>query len=121
VWLLGLLIGTAFFFNDLNIGPAWAACADVGERYAGTISGAMNMAGSLFGAAGAVLAGNLFNRGQDEIVFTFYAGSYCLAALCWLAVKVPKPVAENAAGAVLSKDLRLLTDVVAVQGGGATV
>jgi MFS transporter, ACS family, glucarate transporter len=93
VWLLGLLVGTAFFLNDLNIGPAWAACADVGERDTGMISGAMNMVGSLFGAAGASLAGYFFHRGQDEVIFTIYAGTYALAALCWLAVKVPKPVA----------------------------
>ena len=27
VWVLGFLLGAAFFGNDLNIGPAWAACA----------------------------------------------------------------------------------------------
>src|SRR5262249_39599474 len=31
IWLLGLLFSAAFFLNDLNMGPAWAACADIGE------------------------------------------------------------------------------------------
>jgi len=50
--LLAFAFGAMFFFNDANLGPAWAACADVGERHAGTLSGAMNMTGSFFGAAG---------------------------------------------------------------------
>src|SRR4029077_486385 len=43
VWLVGLAFSAWFFFNDGMLGPAWASCADVGERYAGTLSGAMNM------------------------------------------------------------------------------
>ena len=43
VWTLGLLLTLTFFGNDLSMGPAWASCADIGERYAGTVSGAMNM------------------------------------------------------------------------------
>ncbi len=57
VWLLAVLFSAMFFFNDASMGPAWAACADVGERHAGTLSGAMNMTGSLLGAAGMGLAG----------------------------------------------------------------
>ncbi|HLN26770.1 MAG TPA: MFS transporter [Gemmataceae bacterium] len=121
VWLLGLLLSTAFFLNDLNIGPAWAACADVGERHTGTISGAMNMVGSLAGAGGAVLAGSLFKRGHDDIVFTVYAGTYCLAALCWLCVRVSKPLADKAASAIPALDVGSLTDAVAVPEGGAAV
>src|SRR5205823_1706135 len=43
VWLVGFAFCAWFFFNDAMIGPAWASCADVGERYAGTLSGTMNM------------------------------------------------------------------------------
>ena len=42
VWLLAVLLTATFFFNDLTMGPAWAACADIGERFAGTLSGTMN-------------------------------------------------------------------------------
>ena len=87
----------ASFCNDLNMGPSWAACADIGERHTGMISGAMNMAGSIAGAAGTAFAGYYFKKGQDQFVFTVYAGSYVVAALCWLAVKVGRPVAEKAA------------------------
>jgi sugar phosphate permease len=91
-WLLGLAFSAWFFFNDATMGPAWASCADVGERYAGTLSGAMNMTGAFLGAVGMAAAGRLFHRGQDDVVFVLFACSYGLAALCWLAVDVTKPL-----------------------------
>jgi sugar phosphate permease len=94
IWLLALLLATAFFCNDLSMGPAWAACADVGESYAGTVSGAMNMLGSVLGAAGSIFAGYFFERHQTTLVFVVYAGSYLLAALSWLAVNVERPLLE---------------------------
>jgi MFS transporter, ACS family, glucarate transporter len=93
VWLLGALFGAWFFFNDLNMGPAWAACADVGERSAGTLSGAMNMIGQFFGATGMSFAGWMMHSGHDEAMFVIFAVSYALAAACWLAVDVTKPLA----------------------------
>jgi sugar phosphate permease len=92
VWLLGLVFSAWFFFNDATMGPAWASCADVGERYAGTLSGAMNMTGALFGAAGIALAGACMHRGLDDLMFLLFACSYGLAALCWLAVDVTRPL-----------------------------
>jgi sugar phosphate permease len=95
IWLLAISVSVWFFCNDLIMGPAWAACADIGERYAGTLSGAMNMMGSFAGAAGTALAGKLLQQGQAEWVFLLFACSYGLAALCWLLVDVTKPLAEN--------------------------
>jgi sugar phosphate permease len=89
---LALAISAWFFFNDATMGPAWASCADVGERYAGTLSGAMNMTGAFAGAAGMRFAGMLFDAGRHETVFIVFACSYVLAALCWLAVDVTKPL-----------------------------
>jgi sugar phosphate permease len=94
-WLLGLLLTASFFGNDLTMGPAWASCADIGERYAGTLSGAMNMIGALAGASGTALAGYLFKEGRSEIVFYLFAGVYSLAALCWLGVDVTKRLASD--------------------------
>ncbi|HKB37374.1 MAG TPA: MFS transporter [Gemmataceae bacterium] len=91
-WLLALSISAWMFFNDATMGPAWASCADVGERYAGTLSGAMNMIGAFLGAAGMLLAGQLLDRHAYEIMFVIFACSYVLAALCWLAVDVTKPL-----------------------------
>jgi sugar phosphate permease len=92
VWLLALAFSMAFFFNDATMGPAWASCADVGERHAGTLSGAMNMTGAFLGAAAMSFAGLLFDRQMDEVVFVAFACSYGLGSLCWLAVDVTKPL-----------------------------
>jgi sugar phosphate permease len=94
-WLLGLLFSAMFFFNDANMGPAWASCADVGERYAGTLSGAMNMTGAFFGAVGMAFAGACFHRKLDTVVFVTFACSYVLAALSWLLVDVTRPIEPN--------------------------
>ena len=97
-WFLAVAISAWFFFSDANMAPAWAACADVGEQYAGTLSGAMNMMGSLFGAAGSVFAGACLHRGQYDVVFIVFAFSYFLAALCWLAINAAKPLVAKADG-----------------------
>ncbi|HEV3260694.1 MAG TPA: MFS transporter [Gemmataceae bacterium] len=92
LWLLALLLGASFFCNDLMMGPAWAACADIGERYAGTLSGGMNMLGSLAGAAGTYFAGHYFQSGHADLVFIVFACSYGLAALCWMGVNAARPL-----------------------------
>jgi MFS family permease len=92
VWLMALSFSAWFFFNDGTMGPAWASCADVGERYAGTLSGAMNMTGAFLGAIGMALAGRLLHRHLDEVMFIVFACSYALAALCWLLVDVTRPL-----------------------------
>ncbi len=95
VWQIALAFSAWFFFNDATMGPAWAACADVGERYAGTLSGAMNMTGAFMGAAGMTLAGWWLDLGQYHLMFIVFACSYALAALCWLAVDATKPLASG--------------------------
>jgi sugar phosphate permease len=92
VWLLALAFSAMFFFNDATMGPAWASCADVGERYAGTLSGAMNMTGAFLGALGMSLAGRLLDHGRADVMFVVFACSYVLASLCWLAIDVTKPL-----------------------------
>jgi sugar phosphate permease len=96
VWLLGLLLTLSFFGNDLTMGPAWASCADVGERYTGTLSGTMNMIGAFLGAAATKLVGFLFGSGRPQLVFIVFAGVYGLAALSWLGVDVTKRLTDPA-------------------------
>jgi sugar phosphate permease len=96
VWVLGWLLCAWFFCNDLAMGPAWAASADIGERHAGTLSGAMNMMGSLVGAVGMKLAGYLLFEHRYPLLFSVFACSYVLAALCWLLVDVTKPLSATA-------------------------
>lgn len=98
VWQLAIIIGAWMFFNDAMLGPAWASCADVGERYAGTISGAMNMTGAFMGATGVTMAGYCLKHGQYHLLFTLFAASYALASLCWLMIDVTKPIVQRQSG-----------------------
>lgn len=92
VWMVAFLFSASFFGNDMMMGPAWASCADVGERYAGTVSGIMNMTSQFAGAAGMYFAGVMLQRGEAETLFTFFGCSYVLASLSWLAVDVTRPL-----------------------------
>ena len=92
VWLLAFLFSASFFCNDMMMGPAWASCADVGERYAGTVSGTMNMIGQFAGAAGMYFAGVMLQGGRAETLFIVFGCSYALAAICWMAIDVTRPL-----------------------------
>ena len=95
VWLLGGLLCLTFICNDLAMGPAWAACADIGERSAGTLAGLMNMVGALAGALGNLVAGELFQRGYAQTLFVIFGGSFAMAALSWLLIDATKPLEEK--------------------------
>lgn len=92
VWLLAFVLCASFFCNDLNMAPAWAASADIGDRYAGTLGGAMNMTGNFIGAAGTSFAGWMIREQHSTSLFAILGCSYVIAALCWLFVDVTKPL-----------------------------
>jgi MFS family permease len=94
-WLLGLLLTVTFFGNDLTMGPAWAASADIGERFAGTLSGAMNMIGAFAGAGGMWLVGRLLDLERPDLVFLIFGGVYGLGALCWFGVDVNRRLVDT--------------------------
>jgi hypothetical protein len=62
----------------------------------------MNMSGQLFGAAGTTFAGIMLQRGESDLMFLVFTCAFILAALCWLAVDVTRPVlrgrSENVQG-----------------------
>jgi MFS family permease len=89
---LGVLICAIFFFNDVNMGPAWASVADIAERYAGTLGGAMNMTAAIFGAAGNLAAGYLFAGGREWLLFGVYACSVWMSGVAVLVMDVTRPL-----------------------------
>ena len=91
-WALALVLCLVFFCNDLVIGPAWASCADIGERHAGVLGGAMNMIGSVMGAAGMLLAGYML---RSSLLFAIYAGSFWIAAILMQQVDVTQTLADG--------------------------
>jgi nitrate/nitrite transporter NarK len=92
---LATLLVLAFFGNDLAMAPAWAAAADIGERYTGVLSGAMNMAASFMAAAEARTVGQLLDGHDLVMPFILLALSYALGTLCWLGVDVRRTLAED--------------------------
>jgi hypothetical protein len=93
--MLGFLLCVTFVGNDLAMGPAWAAAADIGGKHTGILSGAMNMMASLTAAVAAILTGHLFEDGYRVLPFVIFATSYALGALCWLRVDVTETLADQ--------------------------
>jgi ACS family glucarate transporter-like MFS transporter len=80
-----ITMGLASFCNDLVMPGAWGACMDVGGRYAGTLSGTMNMMGNLGGAVSPTLIGYILRWTHDNWNITFYvsAAVYVMGVLFW--------------------------------------
>ena len=89
-----LVLGMAGLFNDFVMPAAWAGCMDVGGRYAGTVSGAMNMMGSVAGALSPLVVGYLLAWTSQNWTLTFYvsAAIYSLGAICWLFLDAHTPL-----------------------------
>lgn len=96
VRLLAILLSLSFGCADLAMGPAWASCADIGERSAGTLAGAMNMMANVGGAITAMIAGSLFQHERPGLAFAIFSGCFLLASLCWIGVDAGQPLSVRA-------------------------
>jgi ACS family glucarate transporter-like MFS transporter len=95
-----MVLGLAGFFNDFVMPAAWAGTMDIGGRYAGTVSGAMNMMGSIAGASSVLVVGYLLAwTGNWTLTFYVSAGIYLVGAVCWLFLDSHTPVEQPAAAA----------------------
>jgi ACS family glucarate transporter-like MFS transporter len=94
-----LSMGMASFFNDTTLPGSWASCMDVGGKYAGTVSGSMNMMGNLGGMAGPIVVGYVLDwtRHDWRLAFVISAIIYFLGAFCWLFLDPVTPIEEPAA------------------------
>jgi ACS family glucarate transporter-like MFS transporter len=91
-----ILLGLAGFFNDFVMPAAWAGAMDIGGRYSGTVSGAMNMVGNIGGALSPLIIGYILTWYPGNWVLTFYlsSGIYLLGAICWLFIDAETPLEE---------------------------
>ena len=89
-----VVLGFAGFFNDVIMPAAWAGTMDIGGRYAGTVSGAMNMMGSIAGAFSVTVVAYILTWTNDDWTLTFMisSGIYLIGALCWLFLDSHSPV-----------------------------
>lgn len=84
LWAM-VAMGMASFANDLVMPGAWGACMDVGGKYAGTLSGSMNMMGNMAGFAAPTVTGYVlrWTDGDWNVNLYIMAGVYLLGTLCW--------------------------------------
>jgi MFS family permease len=93
-----LAIGMASFSNDLVMPGTWASAMDVGGKYAGTVSGAMNMWGNIGGAMSPLAIGYMLRWSNNNWNLTFYvsAAIYLMGIVCWALLDPVTPLVEEA-------------------------
>ncbi len=79
------VIALASFFGDMAMPHAWSATMDLGGKYAGTLSGAMNTWGNVGGAMSPMVIGYVLKWTHNDWNLTFYiaAAVYAAGILCW--------------------------------------
>ena len=99
VWAM-VAMGLASFGNDLAMPPSWAACMDVGGKYAGSLSGSMNMAGNIAGFVSPAMVAYILSWTGRNWIITFYvsAAIYFVGAVCWLFIDPVTPLDRADAG-----------------------
>ena len=93
-----LAMGMASFCNDLVMPCAWGACMDIGGKYAGTVSGSMNMMGNLAGFVAPQVGGIILDRtgGNWDMFLYTMALSYFIGAFTWPFLNSNKTLEESA-------------------------
>ena len=92
-----LAMGMASFCNDLTMPGSWATCMDIGGKYAGTVSGSMNMMGNFGGMAGPFVVGYVLQVTTKnwELVFAISSAIYFLGAFFWLFIDPVTPLEKD--------------------------
>ena len=92
-WVM-LAMGLASFCNDVVMPPSWAACMDIGGKYAGTVSGSMNMMGNLAAYVSPVAGGYILAAtGRNWDVFLYLMASvYLLGSVIWPFIDPETPI-----------------------------
>jgi sugar phosphate permease len=102
VWQAETLLCLGFLVNDLTVPIIWAVCSDVGGRFAGTLSGLMNMIGGI----GAILSPLLLPYVHEMLhehfdpaitwrfIFAGLAASWFIGAISWLFIDAGKPLVD---------------------------
>ncbi|HYO79961.1 MAG TPA: MFS transporter, partial [Bryobacteraceae bacterium] len=91
-------LGLTSFFNDLVMPGAWATCMDIGGKYAGTVSGSMNMMGNIAGFVAPWVGGRILDTGYGWSTFLYtMAAMYVLGGLCWPFINTDRRIDEREA------------------------
>src|SRR5690606_8796897 len=101
--LIILFLSLSFGVMDLMLPSAWAICLDVGHKYAGAVTGAMNTAGNIGGFMCTVLFGYLVTAFDSYNVPVFViAGMLLISAFLFSRIDPRKPLVEESESVSLS-------------------
>jgi sugar phosphate permease len=82
-----LLISLSAASSDFTLAASWSTCADIGGRFAGTISGTMNMVGNFGSMLSPLLMGYLISSfGSWNLTFYIAAALNVIGMLLWLKI-----------------------------------
>jgi len=89
-------LALSFAVSDFMLPNCWAVCLDIGKRYAGTVTGAMNMAGQMGAFIAAAAYGGLVEQHGWNVPLAGLAVLSLVSALFWLRIDatrvlVPEP------------------------------
>jgi MFS family permease len=93
-YLAMIAMGASSFSNDLAMPPAWAACMDVGGKYAGSLAGSMNMMGNFGGMMGPLVLPYLLEHTYNNWDFTFVVSGlvYWVGGVAWCFIDPVTPL-----------------------------
>jgi len=93
-------LGLAGFANDLSMPSSWSACMDVGGRFAGTLSGSMNMMTNLAQALAPVVTAHLllWTGNNWTVVFYVSATVYFVGMVSWFFIDSVTPLQVDEQG-----------------------
>lgn len=91
-----IVLGLAGFCNDLIMPCAWGACMNIGGKYAGTLSGSMNMMGNIAGFVAPMVGGAMIEKSGGDYTGFLYTMvlAYVLGALVWPFIDPVTPMEE---------------------------
>lgn len=91
-----VFLSLCFGVIDLMLPSAWAICTDIGRKFAGAVSGAMNTAGNIGGFICASVFGYVVDAtGNYNVPLYVIAGMLLISAFLFLKLDPSKPLAEE--------------------------
>lgn len=88
-------LSLAIFGADMTLSPSWSFCVDIGRKYAGAVSGTMNMAGNLSSFATPLAFFYLSQTiGEAGRYFWLAAVLNVLAIVCWMFMRSDRKLEE---------------------------
>ncbi len=91
-----VFLSLCFGVIDLMLPSAWAICTDIGRKFAGAVSGAMNTAGNIGGFICASVFGYVVDAtGNYNVPLYVIAAMLLISAFLFLKLDPSKPLAEE--------------------------